>query len=92
LGVDEQMVVANPEITIVRVVEDIDFLLLATDGVWDRLSNQQAVDLVRSSLIDSQDLESVCQMLVDKCKRISRDVGSEALQDNMTAMLVILAK
>ncbi len=42
LGATEQMVTACPEITIVKTVDDIDFLVLATDGIWDRMTNQQA--------------------------------------------------
>lgn len=35
------MVTACPEITIVRKDDDIDFVVLATDGIWDRMTNQQ---------------------------------------------------
>ena len=42
MGATEQMVTACPEITIVKTVDDIDFLVLATDGIWDRMTNQQA--------------------------------------------------
>ena len=41
MGAKEQMVTACPEITIVKKVEDIDFIVLATDGIWDRMTNQQ---------------------------------------------------
>ncbi len=41
LEAKDQMVTAYPEITIVKKVEDIDFIVLATDGIWDRMTNQQ---------------------------------------------------
>jgi len=98
LTADEQMVVARPEITIVKLVEDVDFLLLATDGIWDRLSNQQAVDLARSAVAEQARREetlewgSICQKLVDECMKISADVGGEGPQDNMTVMLAVSTK
>eukprot|EP00899_Mesostigma_viride_P020090 jgi/Mesvir1/28082/Mv04673-RA.1 len=40
-------VIAEPEIFQRELSDDCEFLMLATDGLWDMVSNQEAVDLVR---------------------------------------------
>lgn len=41
LGPEEQMVTAVPEIRRMRLQPGDDFLLLACDGIWDVLTNQE---------------------------------------------------
>ena len=38
----QQIVSAEPEVEEVVITDEWDFLLLACDGIWDVLSNQQA--------------------------------------------------
>ncbi len=38
--------IADPEITIVKLQHDQPFVILATDGVWEFMSSQKAVDIV----------------------------------------------
>ena len=35
-----------PEVIVEKISSDIDFLIVACDGIWDCLTNQQAVDFV----------------------------------------------
>ncbi len=46
----KQFVCAEPEIKSWPLSEGDDFLVLASDGVWDVLSSQAAVDIVRQSM------------------------------------------
>lgn len=39
-------VIPDPEITIVKLHPDQPFAILATDGVWEFVSSQKAVDMV----------------------------------------------
>ncbi|KAK6911746.1 PPM-type phosphatase-like domain [Dillenia turbinata] len=41
--------ISVPEISYRRLTEKDDFIVLATDGVWDVLSNQEVVDIVASA-------------------------------------------
>ncbi|GFH17601.1 PPM-type phosphatase domain-containing protein, partial [Haematococcus lacustris] len=38
-------VIPEPEITMLSRAEEDDFLLLASDGLWDVLANQEAISL-----------------------------------------------
>lgn len=39
-------VIPDPEITIVNLTPNQPFAILATDGVWEFISSQKAVDIV----------------------------------------------
>ncbi|XP_058182705.1 probable protein phosphatase 2C 2 [Rhododendron vialii] len=60
-------VVAEPETKVVRLTPECEFLILASDGLWDKVSNQEAVDVVRHSCVGIDNLEpfSACKKLVD---------------------------
>ncbi len=38
----------KPEINRIPLTEDVDFIVMACDGVWDTMSDQAAVDFVLS--------------------------------------------
>lgn len=93
LGARDQMVTALPDITIVKKVEDIDFIVLATDGVWDVMTNQQVVDFVREDFVGRKDddIAGVCARLLDRCKAMAKRMEElMPTQDNMTVMVAIM--
>ena len=57
LPAEEQIVTADPQIITHEITGEEEFLVLACDGIWDCLSNQQVVDLVRSCLLYTSDPE-----------------------------------
>jgi serine/threonine protein phosphatase PrpC len=44
------MITAEPDITHIHLTPEDEFLILACDGVWDCMTNQQCVDFVRARL------------------------------------------
>ncbi|KAK0573192.1 hypothetical protein LWI29_004166 [Acer saccharum] len=44
-------VVAEPDTRIVHVTSDMEFLVLASDGLWEKVGNQEAVDTVKKLLV-----------------------------------------
>ena len=59
------------------------FFIVACDGVWDVMSDQEAVDLVARAAKSAADREMVAQRLVEEA--LKRDST-----DNITAMVVFL--
>ncbi|CAI2163229.1 10908_t:CDS:1 [Funneliformis geosporum] len=49
-------VTARPEITSHKLTENVKFLVLATDGLWDALSNEEVVELVGEFLDGRRDI------------------------------------
>ncbi|PHT45177.1 putative protein phosphatase 2C 25 [Capsicum baccatum] len=48
----KQWVIAEPETTILELKPELEFLVLASDGLWDKVSNQEAVDTARPLCTD----------------------------------------
>eukprot|EP00435_Cladocopium_sp_Y103_P062322 s36_g23.t4 len=76
------IVSAEPEITVHEVDWDADeFVILATDGIWDVLSDKDSVALVRQHLQSGKTEEKAAEALVKR----AREKGS---QDDCTALVV----
>ena len=63
----EQLVSPEPEITIMDRKQDDEFLVLACDGIYDVMSNEDVVKYVRKRLTLEDDLRTVCSSLIDTC-------------------------
>lgn len=50
LTAEDQMITANPEIYVENLTPDCEFVILACDGVWDCLTNQEICDIVSNRL------------------------------------------
>ncbi|KAL3692245.1 hypothetical protein R1sor_005896 [Riccia sorocarpa] len=46
----KEWISAEPEVQKLQITPDCEFLILASDGLWDAVSNQEAVDFARSTL------------------------------------------
>lgn len=83
-----QMVVATPDITTFTLQKGDEFLILACDGIWDVLSNQEAVDFVRKRIKQGQDLKSICEEMCDHC--LAPDLkGLCRGADNMSVIVLL---
>jgi len=67
-GPCEQLVSPEPEIFIEeRIKADDEFLILACDGIWDVMSNDELCDFVRDRMQVTENLEAICNCVVDTC-------------------------
>jgi len=66
---EEQMITANPEIIIEKLSSDCDFMVIACDGVWDCMSNQEVGDLVYKRLKANPKikLSKIIEEILDNC-------------------------
>lgn len=73
--------IAKPDVMQTVLTEDDEFLIIGCDGIWDVMSNQEAVGLVRRQL-----------RLYDDPNRCARELVNQALirdtSDNLTAIVV----
>ncbi|WOL17299.1 putative protein phosphatase 2C 11 [Canna indica] len=87
---EKQIVTANPDINIVELCDEDEFIVLACDGIWDCMSSQQLVDFIHEHINNETSLSAVCEKVLDKCLAPST-LGGEGC-DNMTMILVQFKK
>ncbi|KAJ4732660.1 Protein phosphatase 2C family protein [Rhynchospora pubera] len=87
---EKQIVTANPDVNIVELCDDDDFIVLACDGIWDCMTSQQVVDFVHEHINKESSLSAVCEKVLDRCLAPST-MGGEGC-DNMTMILVQFKK
>ncbi|BGP43534.1 Protein phosphatase 2C 2 [Rhodotorula kratochvilovae] len=89
LDPEQQIVTADPDITVHEATPDDEFLVLACDGIWDVLTSQQVIDYVRLAISQEKPLTAICEELMDRCLAPDSDWGGVGC-DNMTMMVIAL--
>ncbi|KAG9447841.1 hypothetical protein H6P81_013969 [Aristolochia fimbriata] len=79
------LVTATPDIYQVDLGPDVEFILLASDGLWDYVSSSDAVTIVRNQLRQHGDVQLACEALA----QAALDRRS---QDNVSILLADLGK
>ncbi|XP_072170753.1 probable protein phosphatase 2C T23F11.1 [Diadema setosum] len=88
-GPEEQIVTAVPDVTETDISAESEFMVLACDGIWDVLTNQEVVDFVRTRIAGKMDPEKICEELMTRCLAPDCQMGGLGC-DNMTVVLVCL--
>jgi len=63
---NKQIVTAEPDVVESTLTADWEFLLLACDGIWDVMSNQQVCDFIIKRLALNIQPENICEELMDR--------------------------
>ncbi|XP_054707100.1 protein phosphatase 1A-like [Uloborus diversus] len=83
-GPCEQLVSPEPQVDVLERHSDFDeFLVLACDGVWDVMTNDEICDHIRYMMQITTDLEFICNCVIDACL-------CKGSKDNMSIVLVAL--
>ena len=80
-------VIADPVVTRYELDDSDDFLVLASDGVWEFLESQEAVDIVAQNL--DRGATKACQALIEAAAARWHDEEGE-YRDDITAIVVRL--
>lgn len=89
LPAEQQIVTADPQVISHDYTGEEEFLVLACDGIWDCLSNQQVIDLVRRGIAQEKELTTICEDIIDRCLAPDAEVGGIGC-DNMTLLIVAM--
>ena len=91
---EEQMITANPDIKVVDFTNDIDFVIIGCDGIWDCLTNQEACDFVSKRLKENPDqkISKIIEEMLDEI--CAQDLYNETGVgcDNMTCEVIVFKK
>ncbi|EGF80707.1 hypothetical protein BATDEDRAFT_19468 [Batrachochytrium dendrobatidis JAM81] len=91
LPAERQIVTAFPDVMEWTLRDSDEFLVLACDGIWDCMTNQDVVDFISSKIVEKHELGTICEMLMDHClgpDPVIYEVGF----DNMTVVIVALLR
>jgi len=81
-GPTEQLVSPEPEFFIQKRDAGADeFLVLACDGIWDVMSNEEIIEFVSDRLKVHRDLEAVANEVIDTCLH-------KGSRDNMSVIVI----
>ncbi|KAL1111642.1 hypothetical protein V6Z11_D02G074500 [Gossypium hirsutum] len=73
--------IAEPDVRQIVLSEDDEFLIIGCDGIWDVMSSQFAVSLVRRALRRHDNPEECAKELVNEASRLNSS-------DNLTAIVI----
>lgn len=74
---EEQMITAFPEI-IEDSLNDVDFIFIGCDGVWDCMTNQEVANFVYERLKNNKEakLSKILEEMLDKCLAVDLYSGN----------------
>ncbi|TKS69954.1 Protein phosphatase 1G [Collichthys lucidus] len=91
---EEQMISAMPDVKVLTLNDDHDFMVIACDGIWNVLSSQEVVDFISERIKPDQSgkvrtLSSIVEELLDHC--LAPDTSGDGTGcDNMTCVIITL--
>nr|CAB3473280.1 unnamed protein product [Digitaria exilis] len=62
----EDIIIASPDVSLIELGPDVEFVLLATDGLWDYIKSSEAITFVRDQLRQHGDVQLACEALGQK--------------------------
>ncbi|XP_022945263.1 protein phosphatase 2C 57-like isoform X1 [Cucurbita moschata] len=79
------LVTASPEVLQLTLGSNVEFVLIASDGLWDYMNSSEAVKFVRNQLSQHGDVQLACEALA----QAALDKGS---QDNISIIMADLGR
>ncbi|WVZ70092.1 hypothetical protein U9M48_018788 [Paspalum notatum var. saurae] len=82
---EDDIVISSPDVSLVDLGPDVEFVLLATDGLWDYIKSSEAVAFVRDQLRQHGDVQLACEALGQKAL-------DQRSQDNISIVIADLGR
>ncbi|KAL4725462.1 Protein phosphatase 2C 2 [Fusarium chlamydosporum] len=87
LSPENQIVTAYPDVEQHDLTDEDEFLVIACDGIWDCQSSQAVVEFVRRGIAAKQELDKICENMMDNCLASNSETGGVGC-DNMTMCII----
>ena len=86
---DKNLINSEPDILSFRLKKlESEFAILASDGLWDTHSNEEAVKFIKSRLNDNKNKSSRKQQIENAAKSLAMDSYREGSTDNVTVIVL----
>ncbi|KAJ1958264.1 Protein phosphatase 2C 2 [Dipsacomyces acuminosporus] len=86
---ERQIVTADPDVVKHKLTNDDEFIVIACDGIWDCMTNQQVAQFVHEMVAKGMKLPQICEEIMDRCLAPESELGGVGC-DNMTIVIVAL--
>ncbi|KAI7742261.1 hypothetical protein M8C21_024770 [Ambrosia artemisiifolia] len=83
----KQWITAEPETKMLKIIPEFEFLIMASDGLWEKVTNQEAVDLARPLCASGDKSETI-----SACKKLVELSTSRGSIDDTSVMIVQLGR
>ncbi|KAI8440833.1 hypothetical protein MSG28_009145 [Choristoneura fumiferana] len=80
---------AYPDVQVRHLTDEWEFIVIACDGIWEVLSNEEVISFCRVRLLSGWEPAAVCEALMQRCLAPNSSTGGLGC-DNMTVLLVCL--
>lgn len=90
LPLEEQMITALPDIKVIEITDEDDFIVLACDGIWNSMSSREVVEYINGELKREKKLSKICDSLFFKCLAEDAHSSDGSGCDNQTAIIIKL--
>ena len=77
--------ISEPEIKYFDITEDDKFIILASDGIWEFISSQECVNIIKDYYL-KKDLKGCLKYLLNESSK--RWIKEEEVIDDITAVLI----
>ena len=79
---EEQAITANPDTYVLDLDDDIDFIIMGCDGIWEKKSNEEMVEYIYAKLKEESENANHDYQKID-LKKIVADLLLESLADDV---------
>ena len=87
----KEWITAEPDTREIEITSDCEFLILASDGLWDYATDQEAVDIARPFCVEKQpNLTLLGGGAIAACKKLIELAVTRKSQDDVSVMIVQL--
>ena len=90
LPLEEQMITALPDIKVIEITDEDDFIVLACDGIWNSMSSREVVEYINDEMRKEKKLSKICDSLFFKCLAEDAHNSDGSGCDNQTAIIIKL--
>lgn len=86
---NEQAVISEPDVVEFMITENWEFIVLACDGIWDTMTNEEVCSFVKSKISMNITADAICSQLLQKCLCKEYPKPDSLGTDNMTIIIVV---
>lgn len=60
----EQIVTAFPDVEVRDITEELEFIIIACDGIWDVMTNEEVIQFIRTRIAAKMEPQLVLRIMI----------------------------